>query len=54
MVADRRRRRRVERARINRVVFQAQHRLHNLASNAFTSMLDATRGKSSGGCEGHR
>jgi hypothetical protein len=46
--------RRVERARINREVSRAEHRLYNMASNAFASMMDAGRGRSSGGCEGHR
>ncbi|HVB01971.1 MAG TPA: hypothetical protein VNE42_12025 [Acidimicrobiales bacterium] len=51
---DDQRQRRVEQAQINREVSRAEHRLYNMASNAFASMLDAARGRSSGGCEGHR
>jgi hypothetical protein len=45
---------RIERARINRAVSRAEHRLHNMASDAFASMMDTARGRSSRGCEGHR
>jgi hypothetical protein len=40
--------RRAEQARVDREVRRAERRLHNLASSAFSSMLTAARGKSSG------
>jgi uncharacterized protein YlxW (UPF0749 family) len=45
---------RAEAARMDREVRSAERRLHNLASNAYSAMLDAARRSSSGGCEGHR
>lgn len=46
LVADEVAERRAEKARIDRDVRKAERSLHDLASNAFGSMLDAARGNS--------